>query len=121
MANASRFNLLVVCASAFTVAAGLSPAQMTPYGTVLRIWMRACTAHAPACQQGALARKPYSVGLATTDATGHAQTPPLPPGRYRVLSDAKVANKDFMWHQPVDVGTGEKLVTLDERNAMPVD
>ena len=93
----------------------------TPYGTVLQTWMRACTAHAPACQQGALALKPYSVGLATTDATGHAHTPPLPPGRYWVLSDAKVANKHLMWNQPVDVGTNEKLVTLDERNAMPVD
>ena len=93
----------------------------TPYGTVLQTWMRACTAHAPACQQGALALKPYSVGLATTDATGHAQTPPLPPGRYWVLSDAKVGNKHLMWNQPVDVRSGEKLVTLDERNAMPVE
>jgi hypothetical protein len=93
----------------------------TPYGTVLQTWMRACAAHAPACQQGALALKPYGVGMATTDASGHAQTPPLPLGRYWVLSDAKVANKHLMWNQPVDVGSSEKLVTLDERNAMPVD
>ena len=93
----------------------------TPYGTVLQTWIRACTAHAPTCQQGALALKPYSVGLATTDATGHAHTPPLPAGRYWVLSDAKVANKHLVWNQPVDVRTGDKVVTLDERNALPVD
>jgi hypothetical protein len=38
-----------------------------------------------------------------------------------VLSDAKVGNKHLMWNQPVDVRSGEKLVTLDERNAMPVE
>jgi hypothetical protein len=88
---------------------------------VLQTWMRACTAHAPACQQGALALKTYSVGLATTDATGHARTPPLPPGHYWVLSDATVGNKHLMWNQPVDVRNGEKLVTFDERNAMAVE
>ena len=61
------------------------------------------------------------VALIKGGITNTAHTPPLPPGRYWVLSDAKVANKHLMWNQPVDVGTNEKLVTLDERNAMPVD
>jgi hypothetical protein len=38
-----------------------------------------------------------------------------------VLSDAKVANRHVMWNQPVDVKGGDKSLTLDERNAMPVD
>ena len=57
----------------------------------------------PACQQGALALKAYSVGMTTTDANGHAQTPPLPAGRYWVLSDAKVDNRRMMWNEPVDL------------------
>jgi hypothetical protein len=48
-------------------------------------------------------------------------TPSLPPGRYWVLSDARVANKHGMWNQPVDVKGGDKTLTLDARNAMPVD
>jgi hypothetical protein len=93
----------------------------TPDASVLQNWIRACTSHAPLCEKGANALKAYSVGLATTDATGHALTPPLPPGRYWVLADAKVANKRVVWNTPVDVKGGDKSLTLDARNAMPVD
>ena len=95
--------------------------QSTPYASVLQNWMRACLAHAPDCEKGAMALKPYSVGIATSDTAGHAKTPMLPAGRYWVLSDAKVDNKHVMWNVPIDVNTGEKVVTLDRRNAMPVD
>jgi hypothetical protein len=93
----------------------------TPYASVLQNWMRACSARSPDCEKGVLALKGYSVGIATTDANGHATTPSLPPGRYWVLSDAKVANKHVMWNQPVDVKSSVKSLTLDERNSMPVD
>ena len=93
----------------------------TPDGSVLQNWIRACTSHTPLCEKGANALKAYSVGLATTDATGHALTPPLPAGRYWVLADAKVANKRVVWNAPVDVKGGDKALTLDVRNAMPVD
>jgi hypothetical protein len=93
----------------------------TPDGTALQNWMRACQRRDQACATGAQALKPYSVGIATTDANGHAQTPPLPAGRYWVLSDAKVDNKRLMWNQPVDVKGTEASLTLDRRNAMPID
>ena len=95
--------------------------KSTPDRSVLQNWMRACIAHTPDCQKGAMALKSYSVGLATTDASGQAQTPSLPPGRYWVLSDAKSRTGDMMWNQPVDVKDGDKSLTLDTRNAMPVD
>jgi len=93
----------------------------TPDGTVLQNWMRACQKRDPACATGAQALQVYSVGLATTDANGRAQTPPLPAGRYWVLSDAKVDNKRLMWNQPIDVKGADASLTLDRRNAMPVD
>jgi hypothetical protein len=93
----------------------------TPDGTVLQNWMRACQKREQACATGAQALKAYSVGIATTDGNGHAQTPPLPAGRYWVLSDAKVDNKRLMWNQPVDVKGADASLTLDPRNAMPVD
>jgi hypothetical protein len=83
--------------------------------------MRACQSRTPACQQGALALQAYSVGMATTDADGHAQTPPLPAGRYWVLSDTKVDNRRVMWNEPVDLKVGANSLTLDQRNAKPVD
>ena len=93
----------------------------TPDGSVLQNWMRACQRRDQACAKGAQALNAHSVGIATTDATGHAKTPPLPAGRYWVLSDAKVDNKRLMWNQPVDVKGTEASLTLDPRNAMPVD
>ncbi len=93
----------------------------TPDGTVLQNWMRACQKRDQACATGAQALNTYSIGIATTDAKGHAQTPPLPAGRYWVLSDAKVDNKRLMWNQPVDVKGPETSLMLDPRNAMPVD
>lgn len=94
----------------------------TPYGSPLQTWMRACYSRTQACQQGALALKVFTVGIATTDATGHAQTLPLPMGRYWVLGDAKIdTNKHVMWNQPVDVKGADASVTLDRRNAMPVE
>ncbi len=90
-------------------------------GTVLQNWIRACAKRDQACATGAQALNAYSVGIATTDAHGRAQTPPLPAGRYWVLSDAKVDNKRLMWNQPVDVKGADASLALDRRNAIPVD
>ncbi len=95
--------------------------QQTPYGTVLQNWIRACQSKTPECQQGAVALKTYTVGIATTDATGHAQTPALPAGRYWVVSEGKLDNRHVMWNAPVDVKDGSAALTLDQRNALPVD
>ena len=93
----------------------------TAYGNALQNWIRSCQAREPGCQQGALALKPYTVGVATTDADGHAQSQPLPAGRYWVFGDGKVDNRAMLWNQPVDVKAGPATVTLDQRNASPVD
>jgi hypothetical protein len=83
--------------------------------------MRACAKRAPECEKGAQALRPRIVDVATTDANGRAQTQVLPAGRYWVLSDAMVGNKRLMWHELVDLKSGSQPVTLDQRNAMPVD
>jgi hypothetical protein len=59
--------------------------------------------------------------IATTDAGGRARTQSLPAGRYWVLSDAMVGGKRMMWHELVEVRSGDQLLTLDQRNARPVD
>ncbi len=95
--------------------------KSTPYASVLQNWMRACAERTPDCEKGARALNAYSVGYIKTDANGHALTPTLPTGRYWVLSDAKVGNKRVMWHELVDLRAGSQSVTLDQRNALPVE
>jgi hypothetical protein len=94
--------------------------KSTPYASVLQNWTRACVNRAPECEKGARALQPYIVGVATTDASGRAQTAALPAGRYWVFGDAKVGDKRLMWHELVDL-KGDRSVTLDLRNAMPVE
>ena len=95
--------------------------KSTPNASVLQSWMRACAERTPDCQKGVLALNAYSVGYIKTDANGHAVTPPLPAGRYWVLSDTKLGDKKVMWHELVDVRSGTQSVTLDQRNALPVE
>jgi hypothetical protein len=95
--------------------------KSNPYASVLQNWMRACAERTPDCEKGIRALQVYSVGYIKTDANGHALTPPLPAGRYWVLSDAKIGDKKVMWHELVDVKAGTQSVTLDQRNAMPVE
>jgi hypothetical protein len=95
--------------------------KSTPYASVLQNWMRACAERTPDCEKGARALNAYSVGYIKTDANGNALTPILPVGRYWVLSDAKVGNQRLMWHELVDLKSNSQSVTLDQRNAMPVE
>ena len=95
--------------------------KSNPYATVLQNWMRACAERTPDCEKGIRALQVYSVGYIKTDANGHALTPPLPAGRYWVLSDAKIGDKKVMWNELVDVKAGTQSVTLDQRNALPVE
>lgn len=95
--------------------------KSTPYGSVLQNWLRACVQRTPDCEKGSAALRPRIVEIATTDANGRAQTQSLPAGRYWVLSDAMVGGKRMMWHELVQVRSGEQLLTLDQRNAKPVD
>jgi hypothetical protein len=95
--------------------------KSNPYASVLQNWMRACAERTPDCEKGIRALQVYSVGYITTDATGHAVTPPLPVGRYWVLSDTKIGDKKVMWNELVDVRAGTQSVTLDQRNALPVE
>ncbi|HQR70255.1 MAG TPA: hypothetical protein PLE54_06605 [Burkholderiaceae bacterium] len=94
--------------------------KSTPYASVLQNWMRACIAKTPDCERGARALQPYVLGRVTTDANGHAQPATLPVGRYWILGDTKVGDKRIMWHELVDL-KGDRSVTLDLHNALPVE
>ena len=95
--------------------------KSTPYGSVLQNWLRACSQRTPDCDKGGQALRPRIVEIATTDVNGRARTQSLPAGRYWVLSDAMVGTKRLMWHELVDLRSGDQSLTLDQRNARPVD
>jgi hypothetical protein len=112
-----RFLVLKQDAQSALIRGGI---QSTPYASVLQNWMRACIAKTPDCEKGARALQPYILGSLTTDANGHAQPAALPAGRYWILGDTKVGDKRLMWHELVDL-KGDRSVTLDLTNALPVE
>ncbi|MGA2552732.1 MAG: hypothetical protein ABSF50_21525 [Burkholderiaceae bacterium] len=88
--------------------------------TASMTWHAACETRAPACLQGISAMRADNAILVKTDAGGHAQTAPLPAGRYYVFGAVQVSNRAMMWNVPVDLKSGTNAVTLDQRNLSPL-
>lgn len=95
--------------------------RSSPDGTVVKNWERACESRLPACQQGLQALVADSAGVTKTDASGRAQTQPLRAGRYYIFSPVQFDNRQMMWNVPIDLKAGTNSLTLDQRNARPVE
>lgn len=102
-----------------TLANGGLPASSA--GSPMKAWHVACEIKAPACSQGRQALMADSAGLLVTDVAGKGQTQPLPAGRYYVFGAIRVANHPMIWNVPVYLKAGANSLTLDQRNASPVE
>jgi hypothetical protein len=68
------------------------------------------------CSLGMAAMTTGALGAATTDASGHAQTAALKPGRYYLVGFTPYQGHALMWHMPVDLHPGSNAVTLTPQN-----
>jgi hypothetical protein len=90
-------------------------------GSPMKTWHIACETQAPACPLGRQALIADSAGIFTTDSGGRGQTQPIPAGHYYVFGAIRVDNRPMIWNVPVDLKAGPNSMTLDRRNASPVD
>ena len=90
-------------------------------GSPMKTWHVACETQAPACPLGRQALMADSAGIFTTDSGGRGQTQPIPAGHYYVFGAIRVDNRPMVWNVPVDLKAGPNSLTLDRRNASPVD
>ena len=90
-------------------------------GSPMKTWQVACQTQAPACPQGRQALIADSAGILTTDSGGRGQTQPIRAGHYYVFGAIRVDNRPMIWNVPVDLKAGANSLTLDRRNASPVD
>lgn len=67
------------------------------------------------CHRGMQAMLTGALGVARTDAAGHARTG-IEPGRYYLVGFVPYKGHSLMWHMPVDIKTGANSVTLEPRN-----
>jgi hypothetical protein len=61
------------------------------------------------------------VGRVQIDAKGKAQFPPLPAGTYYLVGSAVYDNRQMIWDLRIDIKPGANSVTLDQRNAAPIN
>ena len=99
--------------------AGVSvPPGMSPYKYVAT----ACgPARSPDCQKIVDAIKSASVSAIRADGNGNATLPGVPPGNYYLMISTRVNNQALIWGQSVQLKSGPNSITLDQRNANPLN
>ncbi len=89
--------------------------------SAIEVWATACKNQTPDCQRGLIALGPYAVGNVKIDPKGNATFPSVPPGTYYVFGTTRYGNGHLLWNQKADLKPGANSVTLDERNATPIN
>jgi hypothetical protein len=93
------------------------PAGVSPYkyaGT-------ACGQKTPDCPKVSAAVQASAASAVRADANGSGTFPGVPPGTYYLMISAIVNQKPVVWGQAVQLKPGANAVTLDQRNATPLN
>ena len=94
----------------------MTRAKLLPPGASLTNQLVADCANGAACNRDLQVMTAKALGSVTTDAAGHALTPPVPAGRYYVMGMAAYNGKVIFWNQSVNVQSSAVNVTLDQNN-----
>ncbi len=93
-----------------------------PAGTsVIAGWVQACKSGSPVCQQGLKAMGAASLKAVTLDPSGKANFPEMPPGVYYLFGSARYGGGALLWNLRIDLKPSGQTLTLNERNAMPME
>jgi hypothetical protein len=95
-----------------TVPAGTSPFKYA--GT-------ACGTHSADCPKISAAIKADAISAVRADANGRGTFPGVPPGTYFLMISAIYNRQPLVWEQAVQLSAGANSVTLDQRNATPLN
>jgi len=80
-----------------------------------------CAARTPDCQRLLAAINSDSASAIKADAAGKADLPGVPPGAYYLMVSARVNNQALYWGFQVELKAGANKLTLDQRNAVPIN
>jgi hypothetical protein len=87
----------------------------------LAAWVYSCQTQSPVCQQALYEARPNSVSEAKADLNGKASLAGVPAGTYYLFAITPYNKKVLVWDLRVDLKPGGNSVTLDQRNAAPLD
>lgn len=93
------------------------PAGVSPY----KFAGMACGTRSPDCAKISAAVQASLASAVRADASGKGTLPAVQPGTYYLMVSALYNQKPLVWGQAVQLHTGQNLVTLDEKNATPIN
>jgi hypothetical protein len=93
------------------------PAGMSPY----KYAGAACGNRTPDCAKVSDAIKASAASAVRADANGNGTLPGVPPGTYYLMISARYNNQPLVWGQAVQLKAGANSITLDQRNATPLN
>ena len=112
------FTLLRESLANIVASAGVSvPPGTSPY-KALGV---ACGNRTPDCQKILEAVKANAASAVRADATGKGTFNAIAPGTYYLMISTRYNNQPLVWSQRVQVAPGPNSITLDQRNATPVN
>ena len=81
----------------------------------------ACGNRTPDCQKITDAIKANAASAVRADANGNGTFSGIAPGTYYLMISTRYNNQGLVWSQPVQVKPGSNSLTLDQRNATPLN
>jgi hypothetical protein len=93
------------------------PSGMSPYKFVANT----CSSRTPECQKIIDAVKADAASAVRADANGTGSFPGVAPGLYYLMISTRYNNQALVWGQPIQLNPGPNSITLDQRNATPIN
>jgi hypothetical protein len=112
------YTLLRDSFAAIVAKAGVTvPPGMSAY----KAFGMACGNRTPDCQKILDAIKADAASAVRADANGSGTFPGVQPGTYYLMITSRYNNQNLVWGQPVQLKAGPNSVTLEQRNATPLN
>ena len=112
------YTLLRDSVAAIVAKAGVAvPSGTSPYKAL----GNACGNRTPECQKIMDAIKASAASVVRSDGNGSGTFPGVAPGTYYLMISSRYNNQNLVWDQPVQLKAGPNSVTLDQRNATPLN
>jgi hypothetical protein len=105
----------------FATVVAKSGAAMAPGASPVKTMGIACGNRTPDCQRIIASVQAESASAIVADAAGKGVFPGVPAGTYYLMISAVSSNQPLFWNFRVDLRAGQNSVTLDQRNASPVN
>lgn len=95
--------------------------SIPPGGSPFKALGQACGNRTPACQQIVDAIKSNSVSSVRADVNGSGVFEGVAAGTYYLMISTRYNNQALVWSQSVEIAPGIHSITLDQRNATPIN